>query len=95
MSEIMTGYHLVTNWCRLPVKLNYEGSINVLHLLGNGVSPEVITILLVKVKGFFDGLRQFNAKFMGPFQITLIALSHNRHNVIHLCQEVRNTPVES
>ncbi len=63
----MPGYLLVTNWRRLPIKQDFEGDANVLHLLGNGVSPEGITILLVKLKGYFDGLRQFNAKFMGPF----------------------------
>ncbi len=50
------------------MKQDFEGNTNALHLLGIGVSPEGITILLVKLKGFFGGLRQFNAKFMGPFQ---------------------------
>jgi hypothetical protein len=35
---------------------------NILHLLSNGVGPEGIAILFVKLKGFFDGLRHFNAK---------------------------------
>jgi hypothetical protein len=72
-----------------------EDNANVLHLLGNGVSPEVITILLAKCKGFFDSLRQLNAKFMGPFQVTQIVFSHKRHNAIPLPQDVRNSPVES
>ncbi len=58
----MTGYLLVTtNWRRLPIKQAFEGNTNVLHLLGNGVSPEGITILFVKLKGYFDSLRQFYA----------------------------------
>jgi hypothetical protein len=92
----MTGYLLVTNWCRLPIKKQgFEGDANVLHLLGNGVSPEGIYILFVKFKGFFDGLRQFNAKFMGPFQITWILLSHNLNNAVPFLQDMRNPPVES
>ncbi len=91
----MTGYFLVTNWRRLPIKQDFEGDTNILHLLGNGVSPEVITILLVKLKGFFDGLRQFNTKFMGPFQISGIPFSYKRNNAIPLPQDMRNSPVES
>ncbi len=63
----MIGYLLVTNWRRLPIKQDFEGNMNVPRLLGNGVSPEGSTILLVKLKGFFDSLRQFRAKFMGLF----------------------------
>ncbi len=91
----MTGYLLVTNWRRLPIKQDFEGNVKVLHLLGNDVSPEGITILLVKLKGFFDSLRQFNAKLMGPFQITRIPLSHKRNNAVPFPQDVRNPPVES
>jgi hypothetical protein len=91
----MTGYLLVTNWCRLPIKQDFEGNTNVLHLLGSGVSPEGITILLVKLKGFFDGLRQVNAKFTGPFQITGIPFSHKRNNAVPLPQDMKNPPVES
>jgi hypothetical protein len=69
--------------------------MNVLHFLGNGVSPEGIIIVLIELKGFFDGLRQFNAKFMGPFQITGVPLSYKRNNVVPLPQDMRNPPVES
>jgi hypothetical protein len=83
----MAGYLLVTNWCRLPIKQDFEGNTNVLHFLGNGISLEGITILLIKLKGFFDGLRQFNAKFMGPFQITGVPLSYKRNNAVPLHEE--------
>ncbi len=91
----MTGYLLVTNWRRLPIKQSFEGDMNVLHLLGNGISPEGITILLFELKGLFDGLRQFNAKFMGPFQIMGIPFSYKRNNTVPLPQDMRNPPVES
>jgi hypothetical protein len=91
----MAGYLLVTNRRRLPIKQDFEGNTNVLHFLGNGVSPEGITILLIKLKGFFDGLRQFNAKFMGPFQITGVPLSYKRNNAVPLSQDMRNPSVES
>jgi hypothetical protein len=91
----MAGYLLVTNWHRLPVKQDFEGDANVLHFLGNGISPEGITILLIKLKGFVDGLRQFNAKFMGPFQITGVLLSYKRNYAVPLPQDMRNPPVES
>ncbi len=71
----MAGYLLVTNWRRLPTKQDFEGNTNVLHFLGNGTSPEGITILLIELK-VFDGLRQFNAKFIGLFQITGVLLSY-------------------
>ncbi len=91
----MIGYLLITNWRRLPIKQDFEGGTNVLHLLGNGVSPEGITIILVKLKGCFDGLRQFDAKFMGPFQITGIPFSYKRNNAVLLPQDMRNPSVES
>jgi hypothetical protein len=91
----MAGYLLVTNWCRLPVKQDFKGNVNVLHFLGNGVSPEGITILLIKLKGSVDGLRQFNAKFMGPFQIKGVPLSYKGNNAVPLPQDMRNPPVES
>jgi hypothetical protein len=91
----MAGYLLVTNWHRFPIKQDFEGNTNVLHFLGNGVSPEGITILLIKLKGFFDGLRQFNAKFMGLFQIMGVPLSYKRNNAVPLPQNMRNPPVES
>ncbi len=91
----MAGYLLVTNWHRLPIKQDFEGDANVLHFLGNGISPEGINILLIKLKGFFDGLRQYNAKFMGPFQITGVPLSYKRINAVPLPQDMRNPPVES
>ncbi len=91
----MAGYLLVTNRRRLPIKQDFEGDTNVLRFLGNGVSPKVITILLIELKGFFDCLRLFNAKFMGPFQITGVPLSHKRNNAVPLPQDMRNPPVES
>ncbi len=84
----MAGYLLVTNWCRLPIKQDFEGNTNVLHLLGNGVSSDGITIVLVKLKSFFDGLRQFNAKFTGPFQITGILFYHKKNNAVPLPQDI-------
>jgi hypothetical protein len=91
----MAGYLLVTNWRRVPIKRDFEGNTNILHFLGNGVSPEGITILLIELKDFFDGLRQFNAKFMGPFQITGVPLSYKRNTSAPLPRDMRNPPVES
>ncbi len=61
-----------------------KGNTNVLHFLGIGVSPEGIAILLIKLKGFIDGLRQFNDKFMHPFQIMGVLLPYKRNNVVPL-----------
>ncbi len=80
----MAGYLLVANWRRLPIKQDLKGNTNVLRFLGNGISLEGITILLIKLKGFIDGLRQFNAKFMRPFQITGVPLPYKRNNVVPL-----------
>ncbi len=57
-------------------------------------TQKALSFFLVKCKGFVDGLRQFNAKFMGSFQIMQIAFSHKRNNTI-LPQDARNPPVES
>jgi hypothetical protein len=79
----------------LPIKQDFSGKSNVLHLLGNGFSPEGITILLVKLKGFFDSLRQFNVKFMGQFQISRVLFSYKRNIVVPFPQDLRNPTVES
>ncbi len=68
--------------------------MNVIHFLGNGISPEGIAILLVKFKGFFDNLRRLNAILMGLFQASRTALSCKRNNAITLPQDMRNPPVE-
>jgi hypothetical protein len=91
----MAGYLLVANWCRLPIKQDLKGNTNVLHFLGNGVSPQGIAILFIKLKGFVDSLRQLNAKFMRPFQITGVSLSHKRNNAVPFLQDMRYPSVES
>ncbi len=90
----MAGYLLLANWRRLPIKLDLKGDTKVLHFLDNGISPEGIAILLIKLKGFIDGLRQFNAKFMCPFQIMGIPLPYKRNNAVPLPQDMRYPPVE-
>jgi hypothetical protein len=79
----------------LPIKQDLKGNTNVLHFLGNGISPESIAILLIKLKGFIDSLRQFNAKFMRSFQIMGVPLSYKRNNAVPLPQDMRYPPVES
>ncbi len=71
--------------------------MNIYHILSNVISLEGITIHVVKLKGFFDGLRHFDAKFMGPFQVARIVFSHKRNttNTTLSPQDVRNPPVES
>ncbi len=93
--HMVGNFSLVTNWRRFSIKQDFEGNANVLHFHGNGIRPEGITILLIKLKGFVDGIRQFNAKFMGLFQITGVPLSYKRNNAIPLPQDMRNPLVES
>ena len=64
----MAGYFLIANRHRLPVKEDFESDANVLQFLGNGVSPKSVAIPADNFKGFLDGLRHFNAKFVGPFK---------------------------
>ncbi len=59
---------LVANRRRLPVEQEFEGNADVLHFLCNGVSPKCVAISVVNVKCVSDGLRHFNAKFVGLFQ---------------------------
>jgi hypothetical protein len=80
----MAGYLLVANWPRLPIKQDLKVATNVIHFLGNFVSPEGIAILLIKLKGFIDGLRQFNAKLLRPFHMTGVLLPYKRNNAVPL-----------
>ena len=64
----MAGYPLVTNWRRLPIRQDLKGDTDVPHFFGNGVGPQGIAILFIKLKSFFNSLRQFNAKLMRSFQ---------------------------
>ncbi len=78
----MAGYLLVTNWRRLPTRQDTKGDTDVLHFLGNGIGPQGIAILFIKLKGFFNSLRQYNAKVMHSFQIMRVPLSHKRDDAV-------------
>ncbi len=78
----MAGYLLVTNWRRLPIRQDTKGDMDVPHFLGNGVGPQGIAILFIKLKGFFNSFRKFNAKLMRSFQITRVPLSHKRYDAV-------------
>ena len=65
------------------------------HFLGNGVSPESIVILFVKLESFFDGLRHLDAKFMGPFKESRALLLHERNDTFCLFEDMGHPPVES
>ena len=62
----MTWNLLITNRCGCPVKEYVKSLSDFGHLFGNSISSKGITILAVKLKGFFNGLRFFNTKFVGP-----------------------------
>ena len=57
---------LIADRHRQPVNEDFESNTNVFHFLGNGIGPEGIAILFVKLESF-DGLRHLDAKFMGLF----------------------------
>jgi hypothetical protein len=62
----MTRNLLIPNECGCPVGEYIKSLSDFGHLLGNHISPKGIAILVVKLKGFFDGPWYFNAKFVGP-----------------------------
>ena len=73
---------LVPNWDRLIIGKDFEGNANVLHFLGNAIGPKGIAQLLIDSEGFLDGLRQLNAKFMGPFEVSGITPLNLRDNPV-------------
>jgi hypothetical protein len=91
----VAGYFLVANRHRLPINEDFESNTNVFHFLGNGVSPDGIAILFVKLESFFDGLRHLDTKFMGPFQVTRISLLHEQDDAVSLFEDMRHPPVKS
>jgi hypothetical protein len=91
----MAGYFLIADRRRLPVREDFESNTNVFHFLGNRVSPEGIAILFVEVKGFFDGLRHLDAKFMGPFKESRASLLHEQNDTVSLFEDMGHPPVES
>ena len=95
IEDHVAGYFLTANRRRLPIKEDFESNPNVLHFPSNGISPKGVAILLVKLKGFFGGLRQFNARFVGPFKKLWILLFHKQDNPVPLFKYVRDPPVES
>ncbi len=94
VEDHMAGYFLIADRCRLPVREDFESDTHVFHLLGNRVSPEVIAIIFVEVKGFFDGLRHLDAKFMGPFKESRALLLHERNDTVSLVEDMGHPPVE-
>ena len=93
VKDNVTGYFLIANRHRLPIKEDFEGNTNILHFISNGVGPKGIVILLVKLKGFFGSLMHFNAKCMGPFKISWIPLLHKRYNSVPLFEDMTHPPV--
>ncbi len=65
----MTWDLLVPYRCRTAIRQNVEGNMHLPHLLCDSVCPEDIAILAVQGKGFFNSLRDFYAKLVGPFEI--------------------------
>ncbi len=78
----------------MVVEEDFESNATVSHFLGNGVSPEGITILLVKFKGFFDCLWHLDAKFMGPFKVSRVVLLHKQNDTVSFLEDIRNSPVK-
>ncbi len=91
----VAGYFLIANMHRLPVEEDFESNTDVLHFLGNGVSPKGVAIPVVNFKCILDGLRHFNAKFVGLFKESWIMLLHKQDNPIPLFKIMRDPPVES
>ncbi len=90
----MAGYPLVTNWRRLPIRQDLKGNTDFPHFLGNGLGPQGIAILFIKLKGFFNSLRQFNAKLMRSLQITRVPLSHKRNDAVSFLKDRWYPPVK-
>ena len=91
----VAGYFLIANRRRLPVEEDFESNADVLHFLGNCVSPKGVAISAVNFKCVLDGLRHFNAKFVGLFQKSRISLLHKQDNPVPLFENMRDPPVES
>jgi hypothetical protein len=90
------GYFLIANRRSLPVRKDFKSNTNVFHFIGNCVSPEGIAILFIKlVKSFFDGLRHFDAKFMGLFKVSRTSLLHEQDDTVSLMENMGHPPVES
>ena len=63
----MTWDLLVATRGCLAIGDNLKDLLNLSHLPSNGIHPEGVAILAVKVMCFGYGLWHFNAEFMSPF----------------------------
>ncbi len=95
VKDHVAGNFLVANRRRLPVKQEFESNTDALHFFCNGISPKGVAVSVVNVKCVLDGLRHFNAKFVGLFQKSWILFFHKQDNPVPLFENTRNPPVES
>ena len=94
VKDNMARYFLISNRNRVVVGKDFESNANVLHFLGNTISPKGVTKLFVYSKGLLDGLRQFNAKLVCPFQITRVSSLDERNNTVAFLQDMRHPPIK-
>ncbi len=94
MSIIIWQGNLVFYWSRMPIRENVEGDADLLHLLCNSIRPKGVAILAVQVKGFFNSLRHFYAKFVGPFDVAGSPFAEKGYNLVTLLQYMGSPPVK-
>jgi hypothetical protein len=58
---------LPSNWCQLAIQQDFESHSNVVHLFGNGIFPEAITIHLVDLVPVDEACWNLDPVLMGSF----------------------------
>jgi hypothetical protein len=85
---------LITTRGGLSPRKDSEGHADVLHLLCNCVSPEGVAIDAVEVIGLLNGLGYFNTVFVGPAEVTRLALANEGDNSLSSAEDVVGPPVK-
>ena len=78
----------------MSVRKDLEGNANLLHFLCNSIGPEGVAILAVEVKSLFDGLRHFDAKLVGLFEIAGHPFLNKGYDLVALFQNMWNPLVK-
>ena len=90
----MTEDIRITRRYVLTANKGLKSDLDINHLLSNGVSPEEISILCVKLVSFVHTLKESNAKLVRLFKIAFTPLLNQQDNAFPLLNNMCHPPIK-
>ena len=84
-----TTSFLISFWNMLPILQYFKGYNYLVHLFCIGILPQSVSIIFVKIYGFFNVVGNMYSKIVVTFPNSSI---HQRNNAIYLLKSIRQPP---